>query len=36
MYDDKKLDQVKSSFKDWEDNKVQKLVATFAEPRQTF
>jgi methylmalonyl-CoA mutase N-terminal domain/subunit len=36
MYDDKKLDQVKSSFKDWEDNKVQKLLSKFPERKKTF
>lgn len=36
MYDEKKLDQVKSSFKDWEDNKVQKLLSKFPERKKTF
>lgn len=36
MYDDKKLDQVKASFKDWEENKVQKLLTKVPERKKTF
>lgn len=36
MYDDKKLDQVKSSFKDWEENKVNKLLNKAPEMKKTF